>query len=102
MEAPWFVEPMQNIETTVGETVRFTCKAAGTPAPTFTWFKNDKEISLKNEHFTIEYNKENGETSLLVTNVQPDHDDTYCCLATNPAGSDKCKAELFVEGLLFK
>ena len=97
MEAPKFVIPVKDIETPVGKTITFTCKATGVPAPDLKWFKNDKEI-VPSDQVTIEI-KETGETSLVITNVQPEHDGTYSCQATNPAGSDKTKAELFVEGL---
>lgn len=99
MEAPKFIVPVKDIETPVGKTVTFTCKATGVPTPEFKWFKNDKEIIPVDQQITIEV-KDNGETSLVITNVQPEHDGTYSCQATNPAGSDKTKAELFVEGVL--
>lgn len=98
MEAPKFIVPVKDVETPIGETVKFTCKATGVPTPELKWFKNDKEITPVDKQITIEI-KDNGETSLVITNVQPEHDGTYSCQATNPAGSDKTKAELFVEGV---
>lgn len=96
-EAPRITIPTKDIEATVGETIKFFCKATGVPKPDFVWLKDDQEISPTNSEFIIEYT-ENVETTLTIPNVQPEHDATYTCKAVNPAGSDSCKAELFVKG----
>lgn len=97
MVAPKFIIQIETVETKIGETAKFTCKATGIPSPELIWYKNDKEITKTDKDFKIDYAEDN-ETSLIIVSVQPDHDDTYTCEATNPAGSDKTKAELFVEG----
>ena len=47
--------------------------------------------------FTIEYGEE-GDSSLLIIDVLPEHDGKYVAEATNDSGKALCKAELFVEG----
>lgn len=47
--------------------------------------------------FTIEYGEE-GDSSLLIIDVLPEHDGKYVAEATNEVGKVICKAELFVEG----
>ena len=47
--------------------------------------------------FTIEYG-EDGDSSLLIIDVLPEHDGKYVAEATNEIGKAVCKAELFVEG----
>lgn len=95
--APKFIVEIQTVEATIGETAKFTCKATGQPKPQILWFKNDKEISKDDNKFSVQYGDE-GEETLLIVDVQPEHDGTYMVEAKNPAGSTKCKAELFVEG----
>lgn len=97
LEAPKFIVPAKDVETPIGKTVKITCKAKGVPMPELKWFKDDKEV-IPDEEVTI-LTKDDGETTLTITDVQPEHDGTYTCQATNPAGSDKTKAELFVEGM---
>ena len=38
---------------------------------------------------------------MVVVDLRPEHDGTYTCEAKNEAGTAKCKAELFVEGMIF-
>ena len=95
--APKFIVEIQTVEATIGETAKFTCKAIGQPKPQILWFKNDKEISKTDNRFSIQYGDE-GEETLLIVDILPEHDGTYTVEAKNPAGIAKCKAELFVEG----
>ncbi|CAC5377034.1 TTN [Mytilus coruscus] len=95
--APKFIVEIQTFEATIGETAKFTCKAKGQPKPQILWFKNDKEITKDDNRFSIQYGDEEGEETLLIVDVLPEHDGTYSVEAKNTAGSTKCKAELFVE-----
>ena len=97
LEAPKFSVEIQTLEATTHQSGKFTCKATGKPTPEILWYKNDKEISKTDNRFTIQYGEE-GESSLLIVDVLPEHDGTYVAMATNEAGTAKCKAELFVEG----
>ena len=97
LEAPKFSVEIQTLEATTHQSGKFTCKATGKPTPEILWYKNDKEISKTDNRFTIQYGEE-GESSLLIVDVLPEHDGTYAAMATNEAGTAKCKAELFVEG----
>lgn len=96
--APKFIVEIQTVEATIGESAKFTCKATGQPKPQILWFKNDKEISKNDNRFSIQYSDEEGEDTLLIVDVLPEHDGTYTVEAKNAVGSTKCKAELFVEG----
>lgn len=97
LEAPKFVVDIQTLEASIHDKAKFTCKATGKPTPEILWYKNDKEISKTDNRFTIQF-EDKGESSLLIVDVLPEHDGTYMAEAKNPAGTARCKAELFVEG----
>ena len=99
LEAPKFVVEIQTLEASIHDKAKFTCKATGKPTPEILWYKNDKEISRTDNRFTIQF-EEKGESSLLIVDVLPEHDGTYTAEAKNPAGTARCKAELFVEGTI--
>ncbi|GFS00818.1 titin [Elysia marginata] len=96
LQAPKFIVAIETVEATEGETATFTCKATGKPSPELLWYKNDKLIAPEDSQFTMTYPGE-GESSLVVVDLRPEHDGTYTCEAKNEAGSVKCKAELFVD-----
>lgn len=98
LEAPHFIVAIETVETTPGETVKFTCQVAGQPSPKVLWYKNDKQITTPDEHFAIEYADE-GEVTLLVVDVLPEHDGKITCCAINEVGKAECSAELIVEGV---
>jgi hypothetical protein len=81
----------------VGEKASFFCKAKGNPVPNILWYKEDKEITKKDNRFTIEHGKE-GDSSLLIIDVIPEHDGKYMAEAKNEVGTAITKAELFVHG----
>jgi len=97
LEAPKFTIEIQTVETTLGEKASFFCKAKGNPQPTILWYKEDKEITKKDNRFTIELGDE-GDSSLLIIDVLPEHDGKYMAEATNEAGKATTRAELFVHG----
>ncbi|RUS90390.1 hypothetical protein EGW08_001885 [Elysia chlorotica] len=96
LEAPKFIVAIETVEATVGDTATFTGKATGKPIPKLLWYKNDKLIAPEDKQFTVTHPGE-GESSLVVVDLRPEHDGTYTCEAKNEAGTAKCKAELFVE-----
>ena len=98
LEAPKFTIEIQTVETTVGDKASFFCKAKGNPQPEILWYKEDKEITKDDNRFTIEYGPE-GDSSLLIIDVLPEHDGKYMAEARNEAGKTTTKAELFVHGM---
>ena len=98
LEAPKFTVEIQTVETVVGEKASFYCKAKGQPKPEILWYKEDKQITKKDNRFTIEYGDD--DSSLLIVDVLPEHDGKYMAEATNKVGKATCKAELFVSGKL--
>lgn len=67
------------VETTLGETVNFTCGATGKPSPNITWTRED-EGWLPSGKETVE-----GST-LMLRNIRFDQDGKYRCTAYNGVG----------------
>ena len=97
LEAPKFIVAIETLELDEDDTAKFTAKAVGVPTPELIWYKGENQIGETDTEFVVEHG-EPGESSLVIVSVRPDHDDTYTCEAHNEAGTDTCKAELFVEG----
>ena len=102
MVPPKVVTAIETVEALVGETVKFFCKAKGSPEPKLTWFKDDKPI-LRGENSRCAITNNNlisgdSRSSLVIVDVTLEDDGTYSCEAVNEAGTDRCKAELFVDG----
>lgn len=69
--------------------------AAGYPDPEVVWFKDDQSIR-ESRHFQIDYD-EDGNCSLIISDVCGDDDAKYTCKAVNSLGEATCTAELIVE-----
>lgn len=59
------------------------------------WFKDDQPIK-ETRHFQIDYD-EDGNCSLVISEVNGDDDAKYTCKAMNSIGEATCTAELIVE-----
>lgn len=68
---------------------------AGYPDPEVVWFKDDQSIR-ESRHFQIDYD-EDGNCSLIISDVCGDDDAKYTCKAVNSLGEATCTAELIVE-----
>ncbi|XP_056307521.1 protogenin B [Danio aesculapii] len=70
-------------------TARFSCQAEGTPVPQITWFKNGEVIRSNGR--TKMYNNK-----LVITQIIPEDDAFYQCLAENSQGSVVSTSRLIV------
>lgn len=59
------------------------------------WFKDDQPIK-ETRHFQIDYD-EDGNCSLVISEVSGEDDAKYTCKAMNSVGEATCTAELIVE-----
>ncbi|XP_066456952.1 fibroblast growth factor receptor 2 isoform X2 [Eleutherodactylus coqui] len=66
-------------------TVKLRCPAAGNPAPTMRWLKNNKEF--KQEHRIGGYKVRNQHWSLIMESVVPSDKGIYTCIVENEYGS---------------
>ncbi|KAM6222742.1 myosin light chain kinase, smooth muscle isoform 6-T6 [Rhynchocyon petersi] len=92
---PYFSKSIRDLEVVEGSAARFDCKIEGYPDPEVVWFKDDQSIR-ESRHFQIDYD-EDGNCSLIISDVCGDDDAKYTCKAVNSLGEATCTAELIVE-----
>ncbi|XP_029980113.1 myosin light chain kinase, smooth muscle-like isoform X2 [Sphaeramia orbicularis] len=92
---PTFSSVIQDVEVVEGSAARFDCKIEGYPDPEVVWYKDDQPIK-ETRHFQIDYD-EDGNCSLVISEVSGDDDAKYTVKAVNSLGEATCTAELLVE-----
>ncbi|KAI1899222.1 hypothetical protein AGOR_G00059580 [Albula goreensis] len=92
---PSFSSVIKDVEVVEGSAARFDCKIEGYPDPEVVWYKDDQPIK-ETRHFQIDYD-EDGNCSLVISEVSGDDDAKYTCKAVNSLGEATCVAELIVE-----
>lgn len=80
---------LQQQEVVYGETVRFACQARGKPAPSVTWLHNAQPLSASPRHRLTS-------RMLRVSNVGPQDEGLYQCMAENGVGSSQASARLII------
>ncbi|TRY93441.1 hypothetical protein DNTS_005742 [Danionella cerebrum] len=92
---PTFTSVIKDVEVVEGSAARFDCKIEGFPDPEVVWYKDEHPIK-ETRHFQIDYD-EDGNCSLVLSEVNGDDDAKYTCKAMNSIGEATCTAELIVE-----
>ncbi|XP_041858311.1 myosin light chain kinase, smooth muscle isoform X2 [Melanotaenia boesemani] len=92
---PSFSVVIRDVEVVEGSAARFDCKIEGYPDPEVVWYKDDQPIK-ETRHFQIDYD-EDGNCSLVISEVSGDDDAKYTVKAVNSLGEATCTAELLVE-----
>uniref|UniRef100_A0A2K5RX92 Myosin light chain kinase, smooth muscle n=1 Tax=Cebus imitator TaxID=2715852 RepID=A0A2K5RX92_CEBIM len=92
---PYFSKTIRDFEAVEGSAARFDCKIEGYPDPKVVWFKDDQSIR-ESCHFQIDYD-EDGNCSLIISDVCGDDGAKYTCKAVNSLGEATCTAEPIVE-----
>uniref|UniRef100_A0A3B4TFI3 Myosin light chain kinase, smooth muscle n=2 Tax=Seriola dumerili TaxID=41447 RepID=A0A3B4TFI3_SERDU len=92
---PSFSSVIKDVEVVEGSAARFDCKIEGYPDPEVVWYKDDQPIK-ETRHFQIDYD-EDGNCSLVISEVSGDDDAKYTVKAVNSLGEATCTAELLVE-----
>ena len=85
-----------------GDTVSFTCQAAGQPIPTITWYYNgapvDEANAMKYSISVMLLNTATISNTLTIMSVQSSDVGTYTCNATNVVSTDTSSGVLTVNG----
>ncbi|XP_036965131.1 myosin light chain kinase, smooth muscle isoform X3 [Acanthopagrus latus] len=92
---PTFSSVIKDVEVVEGSAARFDCKIEGYPDPEVVWYKDEQPIK-ETRHFQIDYDEE-GNCSLVISEVSGDDDAKYTVKAVNSLGEATCTAELLVE-----
>ncbi|XP_019727484.1 myosin light chain kinase, smooth muscle isoform X1 [Hippocampus comes] len=92
---PSFSAVIRDVEVVEGSAARFDCKIEGYPDPEVVWYKDEQPIK-ETRHFQIDYD-EDGNCSLVISEVSGDDDAKYTVKAVNNLGEATCTAELLVE-----
>nr|XP_045736118.1 palladin isoform X4 [Mirounga angustirostris] len=96
--APFFEMKLKHYKIFEGMPVTFTCRVTGNPKPKIYWFKDGKQISPKNDHYTIQRDLD-GTCSLHTTASTLDDDGNYTIMAANPQGRISCTGRLMVQAV---
>lgn len=76
-----------------GELAEMECHVIGVPTPHVSWLKNDEELKLMTDKYTIVGNG----TALLVGKITYSDTGAYMCVASNPAGTTRDITSLIVQ-----
>ncbi|KAK2886499.1 hypothetical protein Q8A73_020445 [Channa argus] len=88
-EPPQVKVELQQQEVMYGETARFTCQVRGKPTPSVMWLHNARPLASSNRHRVTS-------RVLRVSNVGPQDDGLYQCMAENGVGSSQASAHLII------
>ncbi|XP_048455168.1 myosin light chain kinase, smooth muscle [Rhincodon typus] len=92
---PYFSKTFKDTEVVEESAARFDCKIEGYPDPEVMWFKGEQPIK-ESRHYQIEYD-EDGNCSLIISDVSAHDDGKYTCKAINSLGEATWTSELIVE-----
>lgn len=95
--APKFVTLLEPRRVRDGEKATFLCVVRGNPPPQIRWFKDSQEVKSSRD-FKCEYDIKKGKATLVISEVFPDDQGLYRCVAVNLFGKDETSAPLTVTG----
>ena len=100
-EKPRFVEELKTLEVSEGNSVCFTVRVSGYPAPRVTWYRNNVPILPGYSPYFEILSSATGDNqhSLRIREVFSEDAGRIVAKAENVAGSVSCSAELIVKGL---
>jgi len=93
--APAFVSQLQNVSARDGSEVVLSCVVTGHPAPTVSWYHNDRNIDASTD-FSISYDKSSGRCQLVISDCMTSDQGLFRCVARNSSGSAETKSALSV------
>ena len=93
--APEFINPLNNLEIVIGQSLDLECKLSGTPKPEVTWLHNGKIIN--NEFVSTAFNGE--KATLRVKQAFPKSAGQYVCKAKNCMGEASSTSTVLIKPL---
>lgn len=76
-----------------GELAEMECHVTGVPVPNVKWLKNDENLKMLADKYTIVGNG----TALMVSKITYSDTGAYMCVASSPAGSSRDISSLVVQ-----
>ncbi|KAH8262556.1 hypothetical protein KR026_012282, partial [Drosophila bipectinata] len=96
-ESPRFIEELlEPVEVMDGEALLLTCQVTGKPTPKVEWFHNEEKIT-ENKETTISQDLQ-GICQLQITEVFPENQGQYKCVATNKIGKSVTQTNVNIQG----
>lgn len=97
-ESPRFIkELIEPMEVMDGEPLLLTCKVVGKPIPKILWYHNDEKI-IENKEIIIKQDAD-GVCQLHITEVFPENDGEYKCIASNKIGETITRTTVNIQGI---
>ncbi|VDD97367.1 unnamed protein product, partial [Enterobius vermicularis] len=91
--SPTFSKFLNSVTVEEGETAEFSCQVTGEPEPSIEWLYNGEQISDSRK---VRKTYMSGRASLFLLECKLEDEGEYSCRASNSAGSDTSKGNLFV------
>lgn len=95
---PSFPKKITSIQQTVGNSVQFECRVAGSSPLEISWLKDGEALKSSSE-YTMTF--DDNSAVLIIAKGEMRHSGEYTCAATNIVGTASCRAKLTLQGLLF-
>lgn len=94
---PVIKSKIEDKETDVGTTAKFTVEVEGSPVPEVDWYKDDKVIEGKGRFIIVDDETDKGvSSSLVIEDVKPEDSGVYNAVAFNDEGEITTEATLKV------
>lgn len=94
---PSFPKKITSIQQTVGHSVQFECRVAGSSPLEISWLKDGEALKSSSE-YTMTF--DDNSAVLRIAEGEKRHSGEYTCVATNIVGTASCRAKLTLQGLL--
>ncbi|KAG0730306.1 Muscle M-line assembly protein unc-89 [Chionoecetes opilio] len=94
-ERPKFTMPLSNVMARAGQKFKLECQVTGLPAPTVTWFHNNKPVK---ETPDCKIAFDGSVATLVMAEAFPKNAGMYTVVAKNSAGEGKTSANVSVKG----
>jgi len=95
--APSFTTPLSSVSARDGTEVTLSCVVVGQPAPSVTWYHNDRAVDRATApDFAVSHDPATGRCRLTIADCMAADQGLFRCVARNAAGSTETRCQLTV------